>query len=334
MEQNSEKVDWLADVEDFVKTLRDDIERIAGLTRNLQEFGDDKKERDEKRLKRIEEDKLVLPVQFPEIARMIGEMENSHREFVDYVDQSTTALEGIAKGLNRLLANRMFQHPLAFAQLQKWETLDYMDKLLWHIYSRGPISEADLRDRMSPFSDNMFNDCLRTLKGVGEVVEVDIPTGDGHMERALKVPEGVNELRLINVYLWKHRRAGLSDAAEIRRQAFTNAYLDLERDDGSSAVFAAAIAEILDQPNLALTLGAITYHFNKRFNKALKESGKDEIKRSEGRIRGILEDLEAKGFVTKIQGEGKDEKWVLDREAYANPEAHRVRFKTEKTPDD
>jgi DNA-binding HxlR family transcriptional regulator len=328
MEKKVEKkVDWVADVGDIARGLRDGIENIARLVENLRVFGENKKARDEKRLKMLKDDKLVLPFpMFPELARMIGEMETSHIEFVDYVDNATMALEEVAGGLNRITSNRLFQHPLAFAQLQKWEVIDYMDKILWHIYSRGPIAEDELKVKFSPFSERMFSDCLRELKGAGEVEEAETQREDGYVERVLQVPEnGQTKMSLVKMYLWKQRRVDLSGADEEMRQSFATVYMDFDRDDNDSAVFATAVAEILNEPNLALTTGAITYRFNTRFNKALEKMGRKAIKKSEERILKVLQEMERKGFVARADVTGQ-EKWRLNKKAFLNPEAHRASF--------
>lgn len=65
-------------------------------------------------------------------------------------------------------------------------------------------------------------------------------------------------------------------------------YEDFERDDKSSAVTAGAVADILDGSNTALSLGAVTHRFNKRFNVLLKDMERAGIKRSEERVLGIL----------------------------------------------
>lgn len=325
----NENVDWLADVRDIVRGLKNDIEALGRLSRDVRAKAEKLKERNEDRVEKLEEDRAVLPVpMYPRLDRMMDEVDTAYREFAEFVDALTAAHEEMGKSYEGILSSRLFRHPLAFARMQKWEAVDYMDRLHWLIYARGPITDADLKRETSPYSENLYRDCLETLKGMGWIEVVDVP-GAGHPERGYAVPRGPPELSLVDMYFWKHRRAALGGGDGKKLQRFEAVFEDFERDDGSSAIMAGAVADILDESNTALSIGAITHRFNKRFNMLLKEMGRPEIKRSEGRILGVLETLEARGFAERINS-GAEERWTLDRKAYAFPEAIRAAFESKK----
>jgi len=306
--------------QDFGKTFRESmddfkarLERLAELSERIEKFSKIKRERDKRRIKTIDEDIETTPMVVPVLERAFSDMRTSFQEGEEFVDGITEFFSEFSSELRRFITNRFLHFDMSFANEAVWEIASYMLKLHFHIFSRGPIPRHVLQEDFSPYSRQMFDQALENLIAVGEVVEGPADY-HGKPENCLMVPSR-REDSIIDKWLWSYRQMQNVDLTEEKKRNFVLAYGDYYTNEGS-AVYAAVIAEILDEKNELLPASTIRGRFNKKFN---------GVSKSDSKITSVLKEMHRRGFVQKIEKKDEPVRWALVQDAWNDPAFTRLK---------
>jgi hypothetical protein len=312
---------------ELVKQVADILQELKKVSEETRTFTEGKGKRDEQRLKEIQNTIDVLPMELAEHQTLEALTKASIGENVEFVYVVTKFLDKVSKMLTAFLENPLFHQEYTFAREDVLERVALMEKILWHVYSRGPVPRSTVKGLAAPYSDEMFNDIIEILKATGQIAEMQKESAGGGVESQLVFAEGRAEYSLIDRYLWSYKTLNRVNITEEKKKELIICLNDFYNVD-SSAVYASIIAEILDGQKEGLPASVVTSRFNSKFKGGPGEKGRG-IKKSEDRIKAVLEWMLGMGFVSKGK-KGGEETWTLNQGAYDDPVFHKLKTGDEK----